>query len=191
MHESIYAWYARSRAKVATGLLLTSPGIPLLFMGQEFLEDKPWSDSDPGLMIWWNGLATDKAMQDQLRFTRELVSVRRRYAALRGEPLNVFKTHDVDRVIAFHRWLDGIGDDVVVVASLNENTFYDYRIGFPRSGRWFETFNSDVYDNWVNPVVKGNGGQIWADNQPMDGLPASASIVIPANTLLVFSINQH
>ncbi len=185
------SWYARSRAKVATGLLLMSPGIPLLFMGQEFLEDEPWSDSDPGLMIWWNGIATDKAMQDQLRFTRELISVRRRYAALRGEPLNVFKTHDVDRMIAFHRRLDGMGDDVVVVASLNENTFYDYRIGFPRAGRWFEIFNSDVYDNWVNPVVKGNGGQIWADSQPMDGLPASASIVIPANTLLVFSINQH
>ena len=41
------SWYARSRSRVATGLLLMAPGIPLLFMGQEFLEDKPWSDSDP------------------------------------------------------------------------------------------------------------------------------------------------
>ncbi len=26
------------------GVLLTSPGIPLIFMGQEFLADKQWSD---------------------------------------------------------------------------------------------------------------------------------------------------
>jgi 1,4-alpha-glucan branching enzyme len=29
------SWYARSRARVATGLLLTAPGVPMLFMGQE------------------------------------------------------------------------------------------------------------------------------------------------------------
>ena len=30
------SWYARSRARVANGLLLTAPGTPMLFMGQEF-----------------------------------------------------------------------------------------------------------------------------------------------------------
>ena len=38
------SWYARSRSRVATTLLLTAPGIPMLFMGQEILEDKPWHD---------------------------------------------------------------------------------------------------------------------------------------------------
>ena len=45
---------------MATGLLLTAPGIPLLFMGQEFLEDKHWSDSDKDLLIYWDGLRTEK-----------------------------------------------------------------------------------------------------------------------------------
>ena len=39
------SWYGRSRARVATGIGLTAPGIPMLFMGQEFLEDKQWSDN--------------------------------------------------------------------------------------------------------------------------------------------------
>jgi 1,4-alpha-glucan branching enzyme len=55
----------------------------MLFMGQEFLEDKMWSDS-PDLMafrIWWDGLAADKAMSDHLRFTRELIALRRRLPA--------------------------------------------------------------------------------------------------------------
>jgi 1,4-alpha-glucan branching enzyme len=38
------SWYTCSRARAATGLLLTMPGIPMLFMGEEFLEDKQWSD---------------------------------------------------------------------------------------------------------------------------------------------------
>ena len=32
------SWYARSRSRVATAILLTAPGIPQLFMGQEFCE---------------------------------------------------------------------------------------------------------------------------------------------------------
>ena len=42
--DAARSWYARSRARAATGLLLTAPGIPALFMGQEFLEDKLWID---------------------------------------------------------------------------------------------------------------------------------------------------
>src|SRR4051812_21689836 len=70
------SWYARSRSKVATGLLLTAPGVPMIFMGQEFLEDKYWTDypKKPELLIWWDGLdGKDRHMSDQHRFTRELM----------------------------------------------------------------------------------------------------------------------
>ena len=99
------SWYARSRSRVATGLILTGSGIPLLFMGQEFLEDKPWSDSDPNLLIYWDGVdkGTDQAMVNHLRFTRELIALRRHQPALRGEGVNVFHVHNANRVIAFQR----------------------------------------------------------------------------------------
>jgi 1,4-alpha-glucan branching enzyme len=183
------SWYARSRSRVATGLVLTAPGIPLLFMGQEFLEDRPWSDSDPDLLIYWDGVdhGTDRAMVDHLRFTRELVALRRHQPALRGEGLNVFHVHNENRVIAFQRWVEGVGRDVVVVASLNESTFWSYALGFPGPGRWLEVFNSDVYDNWVNPIVAGNGSGIDSTGGPMHGLPSSAAIVIPANGFVVFA----
>jgi 1,4-alpha-glucan branching enzyme len=91
------SWYARSRAKVATGLLLAAPGVPMIFMGQEFLEDKYWSDwqGRPELLIWWEGLeGNDKAMSDQHRFTRDLMWLRRKHPALRAEGLNVFRDTD-------------------------------------------------------------------------------------------------
>jgi len=183
------SWYARSRSRVATGLVLTSPGIPLLFMGQEFLEDKQWSDTpNPANEIWWAGLeGGDKNMGDFLRFTRDLIAVRRNHPALRGEGCAIIHVHNQNRVLAFQRWAEGVGGDVVIVASLNESTWYNYDIGFPGSGRWVEVFNSDVYDNWVNPTVAGNGGGVNADGPALHGLSSSAALTIPANGLLVFA----
>lgn len=186
------SWYARSRSRFATGILLTAPGIPQLFMGQEFLEDKQWSwDAQSSNLIWWGGLnsGADPAMVNHLRFTQDLIRLRWDQPALRGDNVNPFHVSDVNRVLAYHRWLDGIGADVVVVATLSETTWYNYAVGFPGAGDWAEIFNSDVYDNWVNPIVAGNGGGITASGPPMHGLPASASIVIPANGFVVFARN--
>jgi len=184
------SWYARSRSRVANGLLLTSPGIPMLFMGQEFMEDKYWSDSPnyfADSLIWWDGLNSDQAMPDHLRFVRELIAVRRRYGALCGDRINVYHVHNDNRVLAFHRWLEGIGGDVVVVVSLREETWWAYELGFPRGGEWAEVFNSDVYDGWVNPRAAGNGGRIIASGAPQHGFQFSSSVVIPANSVSVFA----
>lgn len=84
--------------------------------------------------------------------------------------------------------IDGQGFDVVVVASLNDNPFFGYQLGFPLNGRWAELFNSDVYDNWVNPLAVGNNGAINVDGGPMHGLPYSVSITIPPRSILVFGV---
>lgn len=184
------SWYARSRTRVANGLLLCLPGIPLFFSGQEFIDDHFWSDNPRffrNTLTWWDGLKSDKVMIDHLRFIRELVAIRRRQPALRAEAVNVFHIHNDNRVIAFHRWIENFGRDVIVVVSLNEFTFWNYRIGFPVPGRWLEIFNSDVYDNWVNPNIAGNAGAIWVNEGAFHDMPHSAEIVIPANSLLVFA----
>jgi 1,4-alpha-glucan branching enzyme len=188
------SWWGRSRTRVATGLLLTAPGIPMLFMGQEFLEDKPWSENPkdhPGTLIWWQGLdsGSDKAMVGQRLFTRDVAHVRLRYKALRGESINTFHVRNDHRVIAFHRWVEFEGRDVVVVASLNEFNQFGYVLGFPQAGQWLEVLNGDVHDNGGNPNPVGNGGFIWANGPSADGLPYSAAITIPANGFLVFARN--
>jgi 1,4-alpha-glucan branching enzyme len=187
-------WPARSRSRVATGLLLTAPGIPMLFMGQEFLEDKPWHN-DPDrddLFLYWAGLDAPGPMRDFLRFTSDLCHLRRRHPALRGEGINPYFTHNLDRVLAFHRWVDGIGRDVIVVASLRDATHWDYPLPFPVGGFWHEVFNSDAYDSLspsggLNPHSAGNPWGVTADGPPLAGCPTSARVVIPANGLLVFA----
>ena len=185
------SWYGRSRARVAAAISLTAPGIPMLFMGQEFLEDKQWSDNiefHKELLLHWAGLdAGDKQMLDHVRFTRELIDLRRRYPGLRGQGFRVVHAHDQNRVLAFHRWTPGNGDDVIVVAHMSTFNRFNYRVGFPREGEWREIFNSDVYEQWVNPDRAGNGGRVLADATPLHGFEQSAALTLPANSVLIFA----
>ena len=180
--------WARGRARAATGLLLAAPGIPMLFMGQELLEDKPWDDSrSPDHLVDWDRLANgDRDITAFLRFVREATVLRRRHPALRRGAIHVFHVHDGNRILAFQRWIEGEGRDVVVVISFNDDTFPEYRLGFPGGGEWLESFNSGAYDP-AGPEVAGNLGRISAGGEPLHGLPTSASIVIPANSMLVFT----
>jgi len=127
---------------------------------------------------------------DQLRFTQDVIRLRWRQPALRGPRVRVIHVHNHNRVLAFHRWLEGRGRDVLVIASLNDTTSYNYWVGFPAAGRWVEVFNSDVYDNWVNPTVVGNGGAVEATGAPLHGFEASCAIVLPANAVIVFARDQ-
>jgi 1,4-alpha-glucan branching enzyme len=131
-------------------------------------------------------------MTDFHHFSRDFIWLRRRHPALRSEPINVYHVENFNRVIAYHRWLPGVGRDVVVVVSLREQTFYDrsYALGFPGSGHRHEVFNSDVYDHFANPWVQGNPGGVDADGPPMHGMasqpaspfPRTASSSSPATT---------
>jgi 1,4-alpha-glucan branching enzyme len=128
-------------------------------------------------------------MSDFHRFTRDLIWLRHSHAALRSEPVNAFHVDEFNRVLAFHRWVEGVGRDVVVVVSLREETFHDhgYALGFPLPGHWHEVFNSDVYDHFFNLRVQGNPGGISAAGPPMHGLPHSAGVTIPANSVVVLA----
>ena len=185
------SWYGRSRARVAAAISLTAPGIPMLFMGQEFLEDKQWSDNiefHKDLLLYWAGVdAGDKQMLDHLRFMRELIHLRRQYPALRGQGFRVVHAHDQNRVLAFHRWIPGVGEDVIVVSHMSTFNRFDYRVGFPRGGEWREVFNTDVYEQWVNPNRVGNGGRTFADETPLHGFEHSAALTLPANSVSIFA----
>ncbi len=182
------SWYATSRSRVATALLLTAPGVPALFMGQELLEYRPWNDNlqyNPDCLVHWNELVPHTPVGDFLVFTQAVVNLRRRLKGLRGPSSRPYHNPG-NRVIAFHRWVDFEGWDVVVVASLSETTYFNYVLGFPLPGRWSEVFNSDVYENYPNPQVAGNGGSVDASGPATETMPHSATIVIPANSVLVF-----
>jgi 1,4-alpha-glucan branching enzyme len=184
------SWYARSRSRFATALLMTASGIPMLFMGEEILEDKNWSDNPKNhgnTLVWWDGLTSDPAMRDFLEFVKTVIRLRKTHRALSGPEMNAFHVNNAARVIGFHRWLEGVGEDLVVVGTLSEVNLTGYEIGFPLAGIWREVFNSDFFESSPGHQTSGNAGQVVADGPPLHGLPSSARITIPANGLLVFA----
>jgi 1,4-alpha-glucan branching enzyme len=186
------SWYATSRARVANAWLLTAPGTPMLFMGQEFLEEQYWSDNPNRKDLWidWNCLERgDRVRVDFHRFMRDLCWLRRNEPALCGEGLHVFHVQNDNRVLAYHRWDTQRGRDLVIVTSLSERSYDDrsYQLGFPIAGHWDEIFNSDIYENFFNPAARGNYGGVAADGPALHDLPCSAAITIPANSVLVFA----
>jgi 1,4-alpha-glucan branching enzyme len=171
------------------GICLTAPGIPMMFMGQEFLEDQLWSDNFilKQNLLNWSGLQTQKKMADFLLFTSTLIKLRWQYPALRGQGFAYTHNNNAARVLAYHRWIPGEGKDIMVVVHLGNNNAYNYRVGFPIAGSWKEAFNSDYFENCPNPNTCGNGGLVNTDNQAYDGFAYSAPLTLPANGVLVFS----
>ncbi|HEY7771026.1 alpha amylase C-terminal domain-containing protein, partial [Longimicrobium sp.] len=135
------SWFARKRSTLGAALVFTSPGIPMIFQGQEILESIPFGDQN---RIDWDKYDRFRGIHD---LYRDLIRLRRNWfghtRGLRGQGVNVFHAGS-DKVVAFHRWdQGGAGDDVVVVLNFANRGHPGYRIGFPRAGQWRVRFNSD------------------------------------------------
>jgi 1,4-alpha-glucan branching enzyme len=183
------SWYAASRARAISALLMTAPGIPMLFMGEEILEDRLWCDdrSSSNTLIWWDGVASTQARSDFLHHTTDLLALRRTQPALRGPNIRISRSRNDDRVLVIHRWLDD-GADIIIIANLAEHAWYHYGIGLPWPGQWRELFNSDVYNNFPNPDPVGNGGSVTAADSALDGFGYSSILTLPANGLIALSM---
>jgi len=136
------SWYARKRSTLAAVLTLTTPGVPMLFQGQEFLEDEWFRDTDP---IDWSKAERYKGI---LKMYRDLIAIRRNTSGdtrgLTGSGFKVLYEHDDHNVIVYHRWhTGGPGDDVVVILNLSNTVRNALKIELPLSGRWQLCFNSD------------------------------------------------
>jgi 1,4-alpha-glucan branching enzyme len=185
-------YFARKRSTLAAGLTLTTPGIPMLFEGQEFLQDGSFQDDQA---LDWSKLQTFRGIN---RLYRDLIHLRRNLfgntKGLTGPFVKVHHLNDQDKIIAFHRWSEGgPKDDVIVVASFTNRSLEDgYRIGFPRAGRWVIRFNSDWkgYSPDFNDV--GNPeGQVIAEKEERDGCEYAGTVALPAYGLLVFSQEEE
>jgi len=186
--EDTDGYFARKRSTLAAGLVLTTPGIPMLFEGQEFLEDG-WFRDDKALD--WSKLKTFRGIN---RLYHDLIHLRRNLygntKGLEGPFVNVHHINNQDKVIAFQRWAEGgVKDDVIVVASFTHRSLEKgYRIGLPREGNWLVRFNSDWKGYSPDFSDDGNlGGMIVAEKDQRDGCEFSGVVPLPPYALLILS----
>lgn len=179
------SWFAKKRSTLGAAIVFTSPGVPMIFQGQEFLEDDWFHDKDP---IDWSKKDKHKGI---LQLYGDLIRLRRnRYGntqGLSGQHVNVHHVTKKNKVIAFHRWeKGGPGDSVIVVLNMANRSYDKYRIGFPRPGVWRVRFNSD----WIgyNPGFSNHpSNDTVVKEGKRDGMPGKGDIGIGPYSAVILS----
>jgi len=179
------SWFARKRSTLGAALVFTAPGIPMIFQGQEFLEDGYFKDTEP---LDWTKLKTYNGIA---MLYRDLIKLRRnwfnRTRGLRGQNINVHHINNADKLIAFHRWENGgPTDDVMVVANFANRSYNSYAIGMPRAGRWRVRFNSD-WRGYSGDFSNHQGYDTTASDGAMDGMPFHANVGVGPYSVLILS----
>ncbi|MBB1517292.1 alpha amylase C-terminal domain-containing protein [Tessaracoccus sp. MC1679] len=183
--ENADGWFAQKRSTVGGALVMTSPGIPMIFQGQEALEGGWFSDDDP---LDWDRI---KRFEGITKLYKTLIDLRLNRGGvtrgLTGRGLNVYHVNEEDNVIVFQRWMDhGAGDDVVVVVNLSTNTYTDYRIGMPHGGLWKLRFNSDA-KLYSSLFGDHDSFDVTAFEEDEDGMGAHSNISVGPYSVLIYS----
>lgn len=179
------SWAAKKRSTLGAAVLLTSPGIPMLFMGQEFLTWGAWDDN---IVLDWGSAWKFGGITN---LYRDLIGLRRNLSGttrgLQGQYTNIFKVDNDAKIIAYHRWSDGgPGDDVVVVLNFSNQGYSNLTLGFPRDGMWRVRLHSDwvgydaYFGNWFSYDTQ-------AGSPGVDPMPFSANVGIGPYSALILS----
>lgn len=183
--DSAENWFAKKRSTLAAALVFTSPGIPMLFQGQEFLESGWFQDTVP---LDWKRTEVHEGVVD---LYRDLIRLRLNGTGttrgLTGHGVNVHHVNDHDKLVAFHRWDEGgPGDEVIVVANFSSRPLHNYRIGLPRPGLWTLRLNSD-WNGYSSDFQNFPSFDMEGQSSDYDGYPNSGELSIAPYSFLVFS----
>jgi 1,4-alpha-glucan branching enzyme len=173
------SWTARKRSTLGAAVVMTAPGIPMIFMGQEFLESGSFSDTNP---LDWSKATTYAPI---LTFYQDLIRLRRNLPGLTGAHIDVFHVNEGAHVLAWRRWKSG-GDDVVVLANFSSKAFTKYDLGLPAAGTWHVRLSSD--DARYSSDYTGVGtGDVVATAATRDGLPYTGSFALAGYSVVIVS----
>ncbi len=170
---------AEARARIAFGLAICSPGIPMFLFGEEvgfvndFLYDNVLKYRED---IHGYRETSGKNLFD---FYGDMIRLRAACASLRKDRIELVHVHDVNRILAFRRWTNL--EELFVVVSLNNYPFEDsYLFEHPSilAGKWQTVLNSD------SSLYGGNSEAVLA-SQRTESQDGRIEIAIPANALLV------
>jgi 1,4-alpha-glucan branching enzyme len=138
------SYWARKRSMLAAAVVLTMPGTPMLFMGQEMLDPEQFADSNP---LDWSRVNT---YSNVVNFYRDAIHLRRNLDGVSHGLTGPHATSHVVRndapwkLLAFHRWGAGPDDQVMVVMNFTSRAVSNYVINtWPENGTWFANLNSD------------------------------------------------
>ena len=179
------SYWAKKRAGLALLTAILSPGVPMIFQGQENLETGNWSDSGS---FSWDDTTTYagyvQMIRDAIRLKRNWYNNTR---GLSGNNINVFHVNNTGKVIAFHRWKDGgDGDDVLVIINFSNTQYSSYNLGAPSAGTWYCRYNSD-YNGYDSGFGNFGGYNTTAYSGSKDGLGNNMNVGLGGYSVTIYS----
>jgi 1,4-alpha-glucan branching enzyme len=179
-------WQKFANLRAYYGFMWGHPGKKLLFMGQEFAQPGEWNHH---AQLNW-GVLEDPAHKGMQTLIRDLNRVYRSYPALHVKDCDPggFQWIDhEDNQQSILSWIRRGGEhdaEIAVICNMTPVERGGYRIGLPSAGRWREIINTDA--DVYGGAGKGNMGAIHATEQPWQGQPASAEMLLPALSTSIF-----
>ncbi|HXJ01894.1 MAG TPA: alpha-amylase family glycosyl hydrolase, partial [Micropepsaceae bacterium] len=177
--------YSQKRSTLGASIVFTTPGIPMIFMGQEFLESGAWSDA---VSLDWSKLERFAGIHT---LYRDLIRLRRNWydttRGLKGQNVDVHHVNQADKVLAFHRWdQGGPRDDVIILANFADRFYSGYRIGLPRGGLWRVRFNGD-WEGYGSGFTNAASFDAWTSQPGADGMAFAGEIGIGPYSAVILS----
>ncbi|MCB1069077.1 MAG: hypothetical protein KDL31_01905 [Kiritimatiellae bacterium] len=139
------SYRARKRSILCAGLMMSAPGIPMLFQGQEFLTPIHFYDTNS---LNWTLTNTYAGV---LRFYEDMVRLRKNDLGISGGLTGAYVQASMQPLVFTNTSLltlhrrngGGVGDDVFVVANLSDVPVDGDWLDWPATGQWYTVLNTD------------------------------------------------
>jgi 1,4-alpha-glucan branching enzyme len=131
---------AFARAHLAATILITSVGIPMIWMGEEFAEYK--KKTMEASKIDWQ-LLKNEPNRNLFNHYANLIRLRLNSDAFGNNNLEFFHDSEENGILGFVRWSDG-GARVIVLLNLRDVHWENYEFkNFPAGGEWVDWISKE------------------------------------------------
>ncbi len=180
-------WQRFANLRAYFAFMWTHPGKKLLFMGNEFAQQREWNH-DIGLDWQLLGEPLHEGVRRLVRDLNHLYCGTPALHRLDCDP-DGFAWIDVanaaESVVSFQRRGRGPLELAVVVCNFTPVPREDYWIGVPRPGRYRERINTDALDYGGTGV--GNAGEVHSEPRPLHGHQHAIRLRLPPLGALIFT----
>lgn len=180
------SYWARKRSALGACLVMTAPGIPMIFQGQEMLMTGHFRDDSE---LRWENAAEHAAV---VRLYRDLIALRTnregKGRALTSQDIEILHANHLEKILVFRRGNAELGYFLVVV-NLSNRSWDDYRIPLPDGGRWRCLFQADspVYDSDEQETAVEDPEPFEAEPCPWDGRDFSTVLAVGGYDCLILA----
>ncbi|GIZ10139.1 alpha-amylase family glycosyl hydrolase [Flavobacterium sp. UMI-01] len=179
------SYFGKKRAILGIAITLTSPGIPMLFQGQEFIEDEYFQDSQP--LDWEQKekhTGITKMVKDLIRLrTEEKFETQ----GLKGQFTKILHYNEHNKVLIYARSTkEDFTDSTIILINLSNISYENYSFGIPYQNQYQLVFNSD-WKGYDEEFTEMKVNSIIIENVNYDNEPHKATTNLPAYTALILT----